>query len=762
MHLLCPKVAFFLCLDNKRLLNNAQSVMSPLNFESSPLKHNQQQNNTVSSTYNQHTHSSTTAQYHSPSSSFSDTTPMWTQPGHNFTEPFNNGPPYSDRQSSQSPPVFTDLLPEVTDNFTDLDMHGSFDFFTAPQSKHSGQKPESGSFQYSDDKPFKPFPEYESHFSEASSPQGLFEVSDKPLVEPKESPFKSYKYKDVANSWSASAVHKLTDRAVSEETTSSGCDSWHWSNTDFDPEAHKSKHSQSQYIDTADEFNCDEDVAVRELSQQLTESLNGPLMADPSIRCADSVSSYDTGYDELPASPGNGITQIWISNLDSSVSSADIVKLAETCGKVQGIQRKTVSYAFVAYESHAIARSAVNKLNGMIFEDRKITVKFAKYNNEDLDKGGDLPSIRRKLQNQQPSSAHTPSLASSTSPTSQTGNTYKVATSRLVLSNISPQTTTNTVKGIASKHGFVLNVVRNSDRQSTLSFKDAIEAKGAASAMNGLIIDQQTITAQQVFEDVSVNVPTIKPRPVPFQPPLLPLPNIGRVNSLVNELPTIKRTVVSLKDAVIDQQYVSRLLKSLVVDEERMKAFCTVIVQEAVQHPTEYTKVCRNLDSSAFQVVTNGRTLPLKRALLTQCQQFFKQILEQVKTTQGHLSGRVFDHEIGVVARSQPFIQLRGLLKFLAELYMQRFIPCSIIFNCVDTLLNGNHLCCLLNVHALLVSVGRYLSQENVEEMDKCFRDVEELSRKYVLPDSVKKLMQDLCNRRKSGFLRPGATGTAS
>ena len=37
---------------------------------------------------------------------------------------------------------------------------------------------------------------------------------------------------------------------------------------------------------------------------------------------------------------------------------------------------------------------------------------------------------------------------------------------------------------------------------------------------------------------------------------------------------------MSLKEAVIDQQYVSRLLTSLVVDEGRMKAFCSVIVQE--------------------------------------------------------------------------------------------------------------------------------------------------------------------------------------
>ena len=43
-----------------------------------------------------------------------------------------------------------------------------------------------------------------------------------------------------------------------------------------------------------------------------------------------------------------------------------------------------------------------------------------------------------------------------------------------------------------------------------------------------------------------------------------------------------------------------------------------------------------------------------------------------------------------------------------------QFIPGSILFNCVDTLLNGSHLCCLLNVHALLVNVGRYLCQENV------------------------------------------------
>ena len=33
--------------------------------------------------------------------------------------------------------------------------------------------------------------------------------------------------------------------------------------------------------------------------------------------------------------------------------------------------------------------------------------------------------------------------------------------------------------------------------------------------------------------------------------------------------------------------------------------------------------------------------------------------------------------------------------------------------------------------------------------MDKCFCAVEELSRMYVLPDKVKKLMLDLCERRK-------------
>ena len=32
----------------------------------------------------------------------------------------------------------------------------------------------------------------------------------------------------------------------------------------------------------------------------------------------------------------------------------------------------------------------------------------------------------------------------------------------------------------------------------------------------------------------------------------------------------------------------------------------------------------------------------------------------------------MFDHEIGVVTRSKAFVQLRGLLQFLAELYMQR------------------------------------------------------------------------------------------
>lgn len=103
-----------------------------------------------------------------------------------------------------------------------------------------------------------------------------------------------------------------------------------------------------------------------------------------------------------------------------------------------------------------------------------------------------------------------------------------------------------------------------------------------------------------------------------------------------------------------------------------------------------------------------------------------------------------------------------------------QFIPSSILFNCVDVLLDGAHLCCLLNAHALLVNVGRYLCQEDVvsdsehccvsllvcvylfiyfiflqEKMDKCFCVVEELSRKYVLPDKVKGLMQDLCERRK-------------
>ena len=441
---------------------------------------------------------------------------------HNFTEPFNGDHSYSDRQSSHSPPVFTDPLPDVTDNFTDLDIQGPFNFSPSSLSKDSGKQPESVSFQHSDDKPFKPFPEYESHFSKVSPSQGLFEVSDKPLVEPKESPFKAYKYRDLTNSWSATAVRKFTDRAVSEETSSSGRDSWHWSNTDFDTEARGSRSSQGQYSDIVDEFDYDEDTAVRELSQQLTESLIGPSMADDSSKFEASVSSFDTGYDEFPSS-GNGITQIWISNLDSTVSSASILTLAETCGRVVGIQRKTVSYAFVAYESHATARSAVNKLNGMAFEDRRIKVKFAKYNNVDLDKGGgDLSAIRGK--NQQPSSAHTPAQASSAPSSSQPGNTYQVATSRLVLSNINPHTSIDRVKEIASKHGYVLKLVRNSERRITLFFKDAIEAKGAANAIDGIVIDQQAITAQQVVEDISVDVPALKPRTVPVQPPLLPLP----------------------------------------------------------------------------------------------------------------------------------------------------------------------------------------------------------------------------------------------
>ena len=503
--------------------------MSVLNFESHSFQppnshlHDSNSSSQLVPTGNYTFMPSSTLQYDSPKSSFSDSVSMLsnTSPGHLFTGPVTDDfslLSFTDhnRQSTNSP-VFTDNLPEIANNFTDLSTH---DFSAPLPDKHSDSKVNKAlnfeTNQNSSVSPFKrPLPEYKvAAFDKFPLSNAFNEVNE--TISDAAHPFKVSE----CSSWAA-VSSKHTEKSQLGETSSDGYSSWHWSRSNVDSDA--SKYSERRNSHGFDSWDFDDDdVAVRELSQQLTETLS-EQETTRNVSHSDPITIYSDNNHSTPSS-NNEISQIWISKLDNSVTTASVLALAETCGRVCGIQRQTVSYVFVAYELPDIARLAVNKLNGITFAGRKIKVNLTKYNSEYLVNGGEMSTIRHGyVSHRLPTKSASPS-SSTSSPRSQPRNTYRVATSRLVLSNVNPSTLTDSVKTIVVQYGTVVKVVRNSHRRITVFFKDPIEAKKAALGIDQQIIDRQVITAQQVEEDVQSNTPAMKSDTKQQKPALLPLP----------------------------------------------------------------------------------------------------------------------------------------------------------------------------------------------------------------------------------------------